>query len=55
MRNDPTRPAINEEAAHRTAWSAVKHQFEKVGDHWEPKDEWGPSDERAGDPDAQRS
>lgn len=42
----------DQEAAHRTAWSAVKHQFEKVGDHWEPKDEWGPSDERAADPDA---
>jgi cation transport regulator ChaB len=30
--------------AHRTAWSAVKHSFEKKGDHWEPKDEKGPSD-----------
>ncbi len=34
-------------AAHRTAYSAVKHSFEKVGDHWEPKDEKGPSDDRA--------
>jgi cation transport regulator ChaB len=34
----------SEERAHRTAWSAVKHSFEKVGDHWEPKDEKGPSD-----------
>ena len=33
--------------AHRTAWSAVKHSFEKVGDHWEEKDEKGPSDEQA--------
>ena len=33
--------------AHRTAWSAVKHSFEKVGDHWEPKDERGPSDPQA--------
>jgi len=33
--------------AHRAAFSAVKHSFEKVGDHWEPKDEKGPSDERA--------
>ena len=33
--------------AHRTAWSAVKHSFEKVGDHWEPKDEKGPSDPQA--------
>ena len=29
------------------AYAAVKHSFEKVGDHWEPKDEKGPSDERA--------
>ena len=35
------------ERARRTAMSAIKHQFEKVGDHWEPKDEPGPSDERA--------
>jgi cation transport regulator ChaB len=34
----------SESRAHRTAWSAVKHSFEKVGDHWEPKDEKGPSD-----------
>ncbi|MBD2763216.1 ChaB family protein [Kocuria sp. cx-455] len=33
--------------AARTAWSAVKHTHEKVGDHWEPKEENGPSDERA--------
>jgi cation transport regulator ChaB len=33
--------------ANQTAWSAVKHSFEKVGDHWEKKDEKGPSDERA--------
>jgi hypothetical protein len=25
----------------------VKHSFEKVGDHWEPKDEKGPSDPQA--------
>ena len=35
------------ERAHRTALAALKHSFEKVGDHWEPKDEKGPSDERA--------
>ncbi len=35
------------ERAHRTAFSAVKHSFEKVGDHWEPKDEKGPSDAQA--------
>ncbi|PZP34077.1 MAG: cation transport regulator ChaB [Kocuria rhizophila] len=33
--------------AARTAWSAVKHTHEKVGDHWEPKDESGPSDDRS--------
>lgn len=35
------------ERAHRTAYAALKHSFEKVGDHWEAKDEKGPSDERA--------
>jgi cation transport regulator ChaB len=35
------------ERAHRTAFSALKHTHEKVGDHWEPKDEYGPSDEQA--------
>jgi cation transport regulator ChaB len=35
------------ERAHRTALSALKHSFEKVGDHWEPKREKGPSDPRA--------
>jgi cation transport regulator ChaB len=35
------------ERAHRTAYAALKHSFEKVGDHWEPKDHKGPSDERA--------
>ena len=33
--------------AARTAWAAVKHTHEKVGEHWEPKDENGPSDRRA--------
>lgn len=33
--------------AARAAWSAVKHSFEKVGDHWEEKDEKGPSDAQA--------
>lgn len=37
----------SEERAHRVAYSAVKHSFEKVGDHWEPKDQKGPSDQRA--------
>ena len=35
------------ERAHRTAFSSLKHSYEKVGDHWEPKDEKGPSDEQA--------
>jgi len=35
------------ERAHRVAYSALKHSYEKVGDHWEPKDEKGPSDDRA--------
>ena len=34
----------SESRAHRTAWSAVKHVAEKVGDHWEQKDAYGPSD-----------
>ena len=35
------------ERAHRTAFSALKHSFEKVDDHWEPKEEKGPSDPHA--------
>ncbi len=35
------------ERAHRTAFAAVKHSFEKVGDHWEPKAHKGPSDEQS--------
>jgi len=35
------------ERAHRTAFASLKHSFEKVGDHWEPKDEKGPSDKQA--------
>jgi cation transport regulator ChaB len=33
--------------AHQTAFAALKHSFEKVGDHWEPKAERGPSDAQA--------
>ena len=29
------------ERAHRVAYSALKHKFEKVGDHWEKKDQEG--------------
>jgi hypothetical protein len=35
------------ERAHRVAYSALKHTHEKVGDHWEPKEQPGPSDEPA--------
>ncbi|HEX2052230.1 MAG TPA: ChaB family protein [Actinomycetota bacterium] len=37
----------DEERAHRTAFASLKHSFEKVGDHWEPKDKKGPSDPQA--------
>jgi cation transport regulator ChaB len=33
--------------ARRTAFSALKHSYEKVGDHWEPKGRKGPSDAQA--------
>jgi hypothetical protein len=35
--------------AHQTAYAALKHTHEKVGDHWEPKEggKKGPSDEQA--------
>ena len=35
------------ERAHRVAYSALKHSYEKVGDHWEKKEKRGPSDDRA--------
>jgi hypothetical protein len=35
------------ERAHRTAFSALKHSFEKRGDRWVPKTRKGPSDPRA--------
>jgi cation transport regulator ChaB len=35
------------ERAHRTAFAALKHSFEKVGDRWVPKRRRGPSDPRA--------
>jgi cation transport regulator ChaB len=43
------------EAAHRIAFGSLKHSFEKVGDHWEPKNEAGQDrrrSERAGHQDA---
>ena len=43
------------ERARRTAFSALKHSFEKRGDHWEPKDAKGPSDPRAKNPRAREN
>ena len=37
----------DEQRAHQTAFASLKHTHEKVGDHWEPKEEFGPSDARA--------
>lgn len=37
----------SEQRAHRVAYAALKHSYEKVGDHWERKGHPGPSDERA--------
>jgi cation transport regulator ChaB len=39
----------DERRANQTAWAAVKHTHEKVGDHWEPKEggRKGPSDAQA--------
>jgi len=41
-----TQYGVGERAA-RTAYASLKHSFEKVGDHWEPKDHKGPSDPQA--------
>lgn len=35
------------ERAARTAYASLKHTHEKVGDHWEEKEQKGPSDARA--------
>ena len=39
----------NEKRANQVGWAAVKHSFEKVGDHWEKKagGRKGPSDAQA--------
>lgn len=42
------------ERAHRVAYDALKHSFEKRGDRWVEKDEKGPSDERAASPRARQ-
>ncbi|MGO3325881.1 ChaB family protein [Gordonia sp. (in: high G+C Gram-positive bacteria)] len=36
----------SEESAHRVAYAALKHSFERVGDKWVAKSSRGPSDER---------
>ncbi|AXI80620.1 ChaB family protein [Peterkaempfera bronchialis] len=40
------------ERSHRTAYGALKHTHEKVGDHWEPKEKGrkGPSDPQSARP-----
>jgi ChaB protein len=43
------------ERAHRTAYSALKHTHERVGDRWEPKESKGPSDPRADNPRAREN
>jgi hypothetical protein len=37
----------DERAANQVAFAALKHTHEKVGDHWEPKERYGPSDAQA--------
>ncbi|MBA2509129.1 MAG: ChaB family protein [Nocardioidaceae bacterium] len=45
----------DEQRANQVAYAALKHTHEKVGDRWEPKDEYGPSDAQAeGDADTDR-
>lgn len=43
------------ERANRTAYAALKHTHEKVGDHWEAKDHKGPSDPRSKSPRAREN
>jgi cation transport regulator ChaB len=43
------------ERAHRVAYSALKHKFEKKGDRWVGKKEKGPSDPRAKNPRAREN
>ncbi|MCC3281923.1 MULTISPECIES: ChaB family protein [Arthrobacter] len=37
----------DEQRAAQTAYASLKHTYEKVGDHWEPKEASGPSDKKA--------
>ncbi|GLW61981.1 hypothetical protein Arub01_02250 [Actinomadura rubrobrunea] len=43
------------ERAHRTAYAALKHKFEKRGDRWVKKARKGPSDPRAKNPKAREN
>jgi cation transport regulator ChaB len=43
------------ERAHRVAYSALKHGFERKDDRWVKKDEKGPSDPRAKNPRAREN
>jgi cation transport regulator ChaB len=45
----------DEERAHRVGYAALKHSFQKVGDHWEAKKQRGPSDPRAANPRAREN
>ncbi|WP_129657243.1 ChaB family protein [Rothia halotolerans] len=37
----------DEQRAHQVAYAALKHTHEKVGDHWQEKEDYGPSDQRS--------
>src|ERR671936_294737 len=43
------------ERAHRVAYSALKHTFERRGDRWQPKKRKGPSDPRSESPRARQN
>ncbi|WP_304452970.1 ChaB family protein [Nocardiopsis sp. YSL2] len=43
------------ERAHRVAFAALKHTYQKKGDRWVPKQRPGPSDAQAENPDAARA
>ncbi len=43
------------ESAHRVAYAALKHSFEKVGDRWVAKEHKGPSDPRSRNPRAREN
>lgn len=43
------------ERAHRVAYAALKHSFERKGDRWVPKAHKGPSDPRARNPRAREN